>query len=100
MATTPSTKNIIALKFTNAGASDKAIIQNSTQGWKAEVMLNAAGEALYNPATDGYTLSAKDKIYCYINGRATAYGSGTMSTSGITITGSVTVDTKSLAVNL
>lgn len=96
--TTPKTKKQISVKLTGASTTDYIIIQNPTQGWRKAVKANAAGEIVYNPADDGYTCAEDDSIYLYANGRVTGNTSGTVSSGGVTITATVTADTKSQAV--
>jgi len=97
---TPSTKGMIMIKITNAGATDYITILNETQGWTKRVQCSANSEVIYSPINDGYTLSNNDIIYVYANGRLRGNGSGKVSSSRVQISFTGTADTISQAVSL
>ena len=96
----PTTKKLISIRVTGAGARDTVTIRNYTQGWKQTVKYNSSGEALYNPATDERTAADGEDIQVFVNGRLRGNGSGTIASGGVTIKFTGTVDTISQAVNL
>lgn len=97
---TPTTKGLITIKVTGAGASDYITIHNATQAWIKKIKTNSSGECIYNPSTDARTIASGDKIYVYANGRLRGNGSGTFSGGGVKILFTGTVNTISQAVNL